>query len=76
MKLADINWRPVSEKPNKPGRYLIWSFKAGIRLTSFHPEWWNTRAYPEVQRVTLFAEVGTFGIQQQLQRLAKGKSGQ
>lgn len=57
MKNHDVNWHPVSKKPKDHGTFLIWSYKLGVRLTSVHPSWWNTKNYPEVQRVTLFARI-------------------
>lgn len=38
-----LRWYPVSQKPDKPGVYLIWSPRLGARIDSTHPTWWNYR---------------------------------
>ncbi len=39
-----LRWHPVSQKPDKPGVYMVWSPRYGARIDSTHPTWWNFRS--------------------------------
>jgi hypothetical protein len=45
MRLRPVRlcWHPASQKPDKPGVYLIWSRRLGARVCDTHPSWWNYR---------------------------------
>lgn len=79
MKAAKLDWRPIRERPDRAGYYLVWSHKLGIRLTTIHPSWWNKgcQYHGLVGPVTKWVYLGARGISINLRkRRASGKTGE
>lgn len=77
MKSAKLDWRPISERPDEPGFYLVWSYRTGMRLTTVHPSWWNkdNQYLDRVGRVTKWVYLGDMGLSINLRkRIASGKT--
>lgn len=73
MQAPNLDWRPVSEKPEHEGLFLVWSYRQGVRFTRTHPSWWNNANYPEVSTVTLFVYLGSHLMTQNLRDMQRAR---